>query len=164
MKKENEIREEIEELNEQIKVKERELRALTRKRGVQEMANEFTSLFEEVPDLVGFEWEQYTPYFNDGSPCEFTVYTPDQFLVKKSFVETLEADQDYYTGWGEDTEDAMYICPMYKTTNESLLKLRRGTKELGWMEDELKEMFGDHAKVVVRRDSIEVFDTEGKHD
>jgi hypothetical protein len=28
-------------------------------------------LFAENPTLMSFSWTQYTPYFNDGEPCEF---------------------------------------------------------------------------------------------
>jgi len=35
---------------------------------------ESMDLFNRYPDMRNFSWEQYTPYFNDGEPCEFGVY------------------------------------------------------------------------------------------
>lgn len=35
----------------------------------------FKELFEENPNVENFGWSQYTPYFNDGDTCEFTVHT-----------------------------------------------------------------------------------------
>ena len=32
----------------------------------------FSDFFKEYPNLM-FEWQQYTPSFNDGAPCEFTM-------------------------------------------------------------------------------------------
>ena len=29
--------------------------------------------FDKNPDITAFTWVQYTPYFNDGEPCEFGV-------------------------------------------------------------------------------------------
>jgi len=30
-------------------------------------------ILDQYPAVVGFQWTQYTPYFNDGNPCEFSV-------------------------------------------------------------------------------------------
>jgi len=34
-------------------------------------------IFEEYPNIDSISWNQYTPYFNDGDPCEFSVNTWD---------------------------------------------------------------------------------------
>ncbi len=34
---------------------------------------EFKTFLDAHPNVLGFVWEQYTPYFNDGDPCEFGV-------------------------------------------------------------------------------------------
>ena len=33
------------------------------------------SIFEEYPKVESFGWNQYTPYFNDGDTCTFSVNT-----------------------------------------------------------------------------------------
>lgn len=35
-------------------------------------------LFIKYPELNSFSWTQYTPYFNDGEPCEFGVHEVDE--------------------------------------------------------------------------------------
>lgn len=35
----------------------------------------FLEIFKKFPDLKTFAWTQYTPYFNDGEPCYFSVNT-----------------------------------------------------------------------------------------
>ena len=35
---------------------------------------ECEQLFKEYPQLLSFSWTQYTPYFNDGDSCTFSVY------------------------------------------------------------------------------------------
>ena len=31
----------------------------------------FKELFDKHPEVKSMQWAQYTPYFNDGEPCEF---------------------------------------------------------------------------------------------
>lgn len=33
----------------------------------------FKTFFEQYPEIKAVGWNQYTPYFNDGEPCEFSV-------------------------------------------------------------------------------------------
>lgn len=48
-----------------------------------------TSLFEEeskiiwdsIPEIVAFSWQQYTPYFNNGDICYFSVY-PEPCMIE----------------------------------------------------------------------------------
>jgi RecG-like helicase len=40
----------------------------------------FKQLFADYPDLQSFGWSQYTPYWNDGSPCEFMVYNDEPMI------------------------------------------------------------------------------------
>lgn len=37
----------------------------------------FKQLFVDYKDLQSFGWMQYTPYWNDGDTCEFTVYNDE---------------------------------------------------------------------------------------
>ena len=55
---------------------------------------------EKLDDLLAFpevhsvRWEQYTPYFNDGEPCEFS--TGEIYLKMIWDVSTSEEDEDEY--------------------------------------------------------------------
>jgi len=33
----------------------------------------FSDFFQAFPEVEALSWPQYAPYFNDGSPCEFSV-------------------------------------------------------------------------------------------
>lgn len=87
-----------------------ELRALNEqitkaKQEIQKYATEngkaiFLQLFQPLFDL-GYKkcmWDQYTPYFNDGEPCEFSVY--DLYVTKDE-----DADTDGYP------EDGSWVIP-----------------------------------------------------
>lgn len=54
-----------------------------------------TAIFEEYGDLIhSFGWRQYTPYFNDGDPCEFSMHELS-IIAKQDLREALiDADLD----------------------------------------------------------------------
>lgn len=56
----------------------------------------FKEFFEEYPEIVAVGWNQYTPYFNDGDTCEFSV--GDMFAVAAESVYTGEEDEDEDSG------------------------------------------------------------------
>ena len=69
-------------LQEQMREKSKEL-----------MKAAFASFFEKYSDVVeNIFWSQYTPYFNDGESCEFSVY--DVFITLKSNAEDEDFDDD----------------------------------------------------------------------
>lgn len=59
----------LEELKQKIEDTNREIRDNAKTA----LEGSFKEIFEEYPELHGFRWTQYTPSFNDGDPCEFTV-------------------------------------------------------------------------------------------
>jgi hypothetical protein len=52
----------------------------------------FAGLFQ-FPQLKSIVWEQYTPYFNDGDVCEFSVHG---YSLRTSFHDAEPGDDDYY--------------------------------------------------------------------
>jgi hypothetical protein len=58
-------------------------------------------LFEKAPEIDHIFWTQYSPYFNDGSPCTFSV--GDCYFVLQ---EDVDSDDIYYEGsWLYSYED-----------------------------------------------------------
>lgn len=62
----------MEKLN-QIKQKLEEAQQLMKQQGKAALEEAFTSFFDKHPEAKALVWVQYTPYFNDGEPCEFRV-------------------------------------------------------------------------------------------
>jgi hypothetical protein len=91
-------------------------------------------IFEEFPTLLYFGWTQYTPYFNDGDPCEFGVNTSYPFARFDG--EDDERGIDEELGYG----------------GHELLESKLSAFLDGFDEDFFHETFGDHAKVVVYAD------------
>lgn len=88
-------------------------------------------------DITAIQWQQYTPYFNDGSDCHFSVYDP--YFIKNS--------QKVYS----------YNCdPRHKPI---LHAIEFNVSEI---DDTMLFAFGDHVQVTVYKDTyvIEEYDHE----
>lgn len=103
------------------------------------------TLFEKYPELEGFTWNQYTPYFNDGDACEFGVNSYS--LYTWGGRDAKSPDDDEY----EMYEEEEYY---YGETKDTPLALRwtdiRDFIE-AFDEGDMKELFGDHKTVKVYR-------------
>ena len=95
-------------------------------------------LFATHSILERFAWTQYTPYFNDGDPCEFSAH-----------VDYPEVNDDeeffYYSDSKKKPTDPFTVAGLAVV---EFLKAFSG--------DDLEEMFGDHCKVTVTREGVEV--------
>lgn len=140
-------------------------------------------IFEEYPSLESFSWVQYTPYFNDGDECVFGVHADSDYGIEinETSVDDYEGDgpdwetdeelggyflkssgeklgNDYNSIKGLDWNDweHRYVYSSKKwpdlTGIHNIISTFIGTFD----EQTLKIMFGDHAKVVVYRDRVEV--------
>jgi hypothetical protein len=119
--------------------------------------------------IVEFGWRQYTPYFNDGDPCEFSAHG--------LWVRTTEdegADEDVLEMWGHRTlgkattvwgdvdpatKRRVVVSETYEGPDRARYdrcKALEKAVEGGAFEVVLLEAFGDHAEVTVRKDGIEV--------
>lgn len=124
------------------------------------------------PTIVEFGWRQYTPYFNDGDPCEFDVYgtwvrTDADTDVEDDYVYELEVDGHRSLGkvsgdWIEDPENPgtrVWQKRPYEGPDEARYdrcQALYGALQGGEFEVVLLKAFGDHAAITVRRDGIQV--------
>lgn len=100
------------------------------------------AVFEEYEQLESISWTQYTPYFNDGDPCEFSsnIYSIElndlnEYADKKELKEKLD------------------------NFSNILSKIRELISIIG---DDVLELLGE-GKVIVRRDGTITID-EYDHD
>ncbi len=113
-----------------------------------ELAVELQKFMVEHPEIKAIGWTQYTPYFNDGDRCEFSVLGLNYSLVDE------REDSFYGDGWNE-------AYGVRRDTN-----LRSDTaKDLEDLYEELcsssvapimEAVFVDHSKVLVTQDGVEV--------
>lgn len=104
------------------------------------------SVFDKHSELVAIGWTQYTPFFNDGDTCEFGVNDLCATTVPEEVEENLyEWEYDGYAGES--------IKERYK---DILPTLRELGSTLNSNSELLEEVFGDHVRVIVTKNGIEV--------
>jgi len=98
-------------------------------------------LFQEIPELESFGWTQYTPYFNDGDACYFGTHR--------------EADEIYVNG--ENTYDREDRGEDVEADDKHYALCKKVSAVLSAFDgDVFESLFGDHAKIIVTKDNIEV--------
>lgn len=125
-------------------------------------ANDF--LFSRYPKLESFSWTQYTDYFNDGEECYFSAHL--DYLEVNGFEDgdddEVEVDgrlnilmmsqkQIYQSGVGR-VDNEMFDDKAFEIINNIKMFLSH------FEQDDLKEAFGDHKKVVVRANGVSLLD------
>lgn len=116
--------------------------------------------------VIEFGWRQYTPYFNDGDPCEFSAYGAWVRTAADADVDDqyeLEVDYSHRSigkrpsTWNAETKS--YDHGVYEGPDEARYDRCKALNRAivgGEFLDVLLDAFGDHAEVTVRRDGIQV--------
>ena len=109
----------------------------------------FKELFEAHPELSAVRWTQYTPYFNDGDACVFSVHGWSAKVdnVKPSDDEEEGAEEGFADEWD-----------FSKTpVGHDIGKL------FGCLDDDaMQAAFGDHSQITATRKGFDV--DEYEHD
>jgi hypothetical protein len=127
----------------------------------------FKEFWELNPKIKAVVWQQYTPYFMDGDPCEFSVN-------EVSFTNAEDEEDLKQISWGEyygNNPDV--IC-----FNKSEFSMGRKSKVAGACdnsdsvihlsnfitssaaEEMLKSTFGDHKLVIATREGFTTYEFE----
>ena len=120
------------------------------------------------PQVARVQWTQYTPYFNDGDTCEFRLNEPEFFFVS----EECDEEDDYEEGtssFGNAIENGVrgyryqgkfepsqWLPSLEVCSIETQKACEALAQELSGLEDALQTLFGDHVRVVVTKDGVEV--------
>lgn len=143
-----------------------------RSRTEQKGKDELRSVLQPLLDHSAVEavrWEQYTPYFNDGDVCEFSIRDPEFKFAGvpegagdygDGFVNALYTDEAVVVGL-IGSRDYDSATRSWVTTEGSDPALANAVKEFaeiasGAFDDLLLESFGDHAQVTVTAEKITV--------
>lgn len=137
----------------------------------EEFLRRLDAIFDADPEVKYVFWTQYTPYFNDGEPCVFSV--GDVSVIRGG-------DRPYYfdydeAEWDDDVEagevlnlwslrpkgDWVGTWPDRKFVehpNQEIDPVYEPLKNLGMnhFENVCLEAFGDHATVIATREGFEV--------
>ena len=105
-----------------------------------DLRNALTSIFQgffENGEVETISWRQYTPYFNDGDACRFSVHSDSDEISVNDIM-----------GWDDDNEQRNLIRDIVSSTLDNI------------PEDILESLFGDHTEVIVSKTGITRIDYE----
>ena len=132
----------IETINDIIAL-QKELDTAIEKNGERVIKSLFKEFFQNYPEVKAVAWTQYTPYFMDGDPCEFSVYE-----IYGASSDSEEAVSDLENGECEEGTEVFYDHEGLNGLSE-ILQSKAGHIIL-------EAVFGDHKKIVVTQNGIEV--------
>lgn len=140
----------------------------------------FKIFFETVPEITIIRWNQYTPYFNDGDACEFSVHEPN-FFIDEEDMENCDDPYEYnpYKRPSQWVYDNAEKASYYKEAiiEYELLELKHGKEKLTRINDAIDDftgifmnveddimldLFNDHVQVTATKDGFEI--DEYSHD
>lgn len=145
----DEIKERLEKIN-----KEKELvMAELQKDGQKVLKDLFLDFLAKTPEIHSLRWVQYTPHFNDGDSCEFSVHGM-QYRKADYDEDNENSDQGdfgngYFEYYSQGDDDG-------KPWFAALKEIEESWSSLG--EDMMRNLFGDGVQVTVTREGIEVDD------
>lgn len=128
------------------------------------IAEILSKFFEQNPKFASLSWTQYTPYFNDGEACVFSIGDIDYAVVpdtstadgKADHEDEDNEDEDNYDEDEDEDSDRWSNCQLDPMSEKAFLELNRQFNE---SEDVLEAAFGDHAEIrAVRGQPVEVED------
>lgn len=114
--------------------------------------------------LRGIVWTQYTPYFNDGDECVFSVSEATIITGDPRGVDSPWDDENTIEAWIDwDRMEEQYPEDIEKlteagVTKEAYVTFRTLQRQLLELEDVLRIAFGDHVLVKVTPGSVQVED------
>jgi len=122
-----------------------------------EMNKVFAAFFEEFPKVKTIHWTQYTPHFNDGEECVFSMN--DMWFTTTSHTELNERE----VAWGEGDEGL--INDWGVTVEDEALSIAMDTMQrimASMPEEVLRAAYGEGVWVRVHKDGADV--EEFEHD
>lgn len=133
--------------------------------------------------IESIAWTQYSPYFNDGEECVFSVNETRVRFNSSSFPEEIreeiEEGGDYEDGFYDSLDylflgyesrwnkERPFTPPKFELPIELLTRVREVSSELSQiskllqdnaLSDSMQSLFGNHVRVVVTAGGIEVED------
>ncbi len=153
----------------ELKQKQKELKEI--KNQILEKSNEVfdefcKDIFTKSPRLSSFGWSQYTPYFNDGDTCVFSVNIDYLYINGQSVDDSEWINKKNITKYGEwNREKKEYIGreeednPNY---DQELVDIYEEISSFlsNFDNDFYMSKFGDHVEITITSTGIDVFECE----
>lgn len=118
------------------------------KSAVQEAAR---TVFDAHPEIGRIEWTQYTPYFNDGDPCVFSINEVyflrlDEIDEESEYTDEREDIIDATSGWGDNKKILLASAAEFAQLVED--------------NEDLMETLGEGKVVISRKAGVSIEDVD----
>jgi len=119
----------------------------------------FKEFFDANPRIEGVYWRQYTPYFNDGDTCEFSVGEMYALAGPTSEDEQYDHPEDRsntfddYGRYGDEAFNKEWAAEI-----KNFSKFNRTINQLP--DDVFLQTFGDHSSITATRAGFDVEEYE----
>lgn len=135
----------------------------------------FKDIFEKCPNLGAIVWTQYSPYFNDGEECTFSVHEAELFQIgfDEEEIDELEdghesqmpdkPDAFYYKSDSSWARERVSLWEGYEFKEESILAHSMVKSVFGIDDAIFQATFGNHVKVIATREKF-IVDDYDSHD
>jgi len=119
---------------------------------------EATDAILSVPGVHAVRWTQYTPSWNDGEPCEFSVH---EIMVRFTPLEDESDERGDYEDGFIDSWSMSYAWErdeISELTDETYEALKKALKDWDvlYSDEVCKQNFGDHARVTATIEGFSV--------
>jgi len=128
-----------------------------------EIFDEFCkNIFFKYSKLNSFSWSQYTPYFNDGDVCVFSVYTDYLKINGQPAEESDWFSEKTITDWGKwNPKKKIYENRLSKDNDKFDSELRAANDEIVdflnlFDNDFFQENYGDHAEITITPNGLNI--------
>lgn len=142
--------------SERIYAMEQEIRDLIHEEANTHIKKAFTELFNNHPVIEAIRWTQYTPYFNDGDACYFSVYDLTVKFKDLDGPDNEDYIDGFYDSWSLEYYSDKGRFVLTDKMREGMDSVREIEGALHSMSDALEISFGDHAMITVTRSGIDV--------
>jgi hypothetical protein len=126
------------------------------------------TIFEDHPKVKSFGWNQFTPYFNDGDSCTFSVNTDYIYINGESIDESDWINETKITNYGTWNREKREYEGRTELPNldydKDLVSASDEIREFlsNFDEDFFMSQFGDHAEITITAEGVSV--DEYEHD
>ena len=142
--------------SERINAMESEIKDLVRKEAETHIKKAFRELFDGHPVIDAVRWNQYTPYFNDGDSCYFSV---NDLMTKFKDLEGPDSEDyrdGFYDSWSLEYYGDKGRFEITDEIKKGLSAVNEIAGALHSLSDALELSFGDHAEITVNRSGITI--------
>lgn len=139
-----------------ISKKQKELDDFIQEHGKKALSDSLSEFLNKYADVKCVKWTQYSPHFNDGDPCTFSVNEPELFFNDNEGAEEEDEDDENegYSSWRLGYCKEKNQENSSKITDEMIKDFDILSKLICDNEDVCESVFGDGYEITATKEGI----------